>query len=149
MKLFKLTVLLIISNSIFAQINVKKEFEFAAKQYEGMLAAHPDLSKFPQSTKPDGSPNNKTSDWWCSGFFGGSLWYIFEQTQDPKWKAAADKWTMAVEKEQFNTKTHDLGFMLYCPFGNGYRLTKNEQYKFYESTPLLHRKSPKNKRYSG
>ncbi len=129
MKLFKLTVLLIISNSIFAQINVKKEFEFAAKQYEGMLAAHPDLSKFPQSTKPDGSPNNKTSDWWCSGFFGGSLWYIFEQTQDPKWKAAADKWTMAVEKEQFNTKTHDLGFMLYCPFGNGYRLTKNEQYK--------------------
>ncbi len=129
MKLFKLTVLLIISNSIFAQINVKKEFEFAAKQYEGMLAAHPDLSKFPQSTKPDGSPNNKTSDWWCSGFFGGSLWYIFEQTKDPKWKAAADKWTMAVEKEQFNTKTHDLGFMLYCPFGNGYRLTKNEQYK--------------------
>jgi hypothetical protein len=36
---------------------------------------------------------------------------------------------MAVEKEQYNTRTHDLGFMIYCPFGNGYWLTKNEAYK--------------------
>lgn len=36
---------------------------------------------------------------------------------------------MAIEKEQFNTRTHDLGFMLYCPFGNGYRLTQNPNYK--------------------
>ncbi|MCU0341442.1 MAG: glycoside hydrolase family 88 protein [Spirosomaceae bacterium] len=111
------------------KLDVKKEFAFAAKQYEGMLAAHPDLTKFPQSTLPDGKPRDMKSDWWCSGFFGGSLWYIFEHTQAPQWKEAAHKWTMAVEKEQFNTGTHDLGFMLYCPFGNGYRLTQNETYK--------------------
>src|SRR5690606_15259990 len=35
----------------------------------------------------------------------------------------------AIQNEQYNTKTHDLGFMLYCPFGNGYRLTRNESYK--------------------
>lgn len=112
-----------------SKIDVKKEFEFAAKQYEGMLAAHPDITQFPQSTNPDGSPRNMKSSWWCSGFFGGSLWYIYEFNKAPQWKDAAHKWTMAVEKEQYNTRTHDLGFMIYCPFGNGYRLTKNEAYK--------------------
>ena len=110
-------------------LDVKKEFLFAAKQYEGMLAAHPDLTQFPQSTLPDGKPRNMKSQWWCSGFFGGSLWYIYEQTKAPQWKEAAHKWSMALAKEQYNTGTHDLGFMLYCPFGNGYRLTKNPEYK--------------------
>ncbi|MFN8356727.1 MAG: glycoside hydrolase family 88 protein [Spirosomataceae bacterium] len=129
MKFTRIVLLLLVTSSVFAQINVKKEFEFAAKQYEGMLASHPDLTQFPQSTNPDGSPRNMKSSWWCSGFFGASLWYIYEYTKDPKWKDAAHKWTMAVEKEQYNTGTHDLGFMIYCPFGNGYRLTKNEAYK--------------------
>jgi hypothetical protein len=111
-----------------SSLNVDKEFAFAAQQYEGMLKAHPDTTKFPQSTKPDGSPDDRKSDWWCSGFFGGSLWYIYEHEKTPAWKAAAHKWTMAVAKEQYNTGTHDLGFMLYCPFGNGYRLIKNETY---------------------
>lgn len=110
------------------KVNVKKEFTFAAKQYEGMLASHEDPTKFPQSTKKNGDPDDRTSDWWCSGFFGGSLWYLYEYTGDAKWKAAADKWTRAVEKEKYNTKTHDLGFMLYCSYGNGYRLTKNKEY---------------------
>ena len=125
------SLLLLVSIASFGQSNldVKKEFEFAAKQYEGMLAAHQDLTKFPQSTQPDGTPRDMKSDWWCSGFFGGSLWYIYQYNNDPKWKDAAHKWTMAVEKEKFNTRTHDLGFMLYCPFGNGYRLTKNPAYK--------------------
>ena len=123
--------LILLSISVFGQskLNVKKEFEFAAQQYEGMLKSHSDISKFPQSTMPDGSPRNMKSDWWCSGFFGGSLWYIYQYNNDSKWKEAAHKWTMAVEKEQYNTRTHDLGFMLYCPFGNGYRLTKNTDYK--------------------
>ncbi|MBB3836782.1 hypothetical protein FHS57_000764 [Runella defluvii] len=112
-----------------SKIDVKKEFEFAAKQYEGMLASHPDITKFPQSTNPDGTPRDMKSSWWCSGFFGGSLWYIYEFNKAPQWKEAAHKWTMAVEQEQYNKGTHDLGFMIYCPFGNGYRLTKNEAYK--------------------
>ncbi len=120
---------LFVFQATFSQIDVEKEFAFAAKQYEGMLASHPDLTQFPQSTKKDGSRDNRKSSWWCSGFFGSSLWYLYEATGDEKWKNAAHDWTMAVEKEQFNTGTHDLGFMIYGPFGNGYRLTGNEAYK--------------------
>ncbi|MBC8112602.1 MAG: glycoside hydrolase family 88 protein, partial [Verrucomicrobia bacterium] len=112
-----------------AKIDVQKEFESAARQYEKMLAAHTDTTRFPQSTNPDGSFRTMPASWWCSGFFGGSLWYLYEFTKDEKWKAAAHRWTMALEKEKYNTGTHDLGFMLYCPFGNGYRLSGNETHK--------------------
>jgi unsaturated chondroitin disaccharide hydrolase len=111
------------------KVDVQKEIEFAKAQYDLMLKANTDITRFPQSIKKDGTLDTRKSEWWCSGFFGGSLWYIYEYTKDDKWKDAAHKWTMAVEKEKYNTTTHDLGFMLYCPFGNGYRLTNNETYK--------------------
>lgn len=121
----------IIIIAAFAQqkIDVKAEMQNAAIQYKGMLGSHTDISKFPQSLLPDGSPRDMPSGWWCSGFFGGSLWFLYEYTHDTTWKNAAEKWTMAVEKEKNNTSTHDLGFMLYCSFGNGYRLTRNNEYK--------------------
>jgi len=131
----KLTIAFLFLNAISpyvsaqSKINVKEQMALAEKQYILMLASHPDTSKTPQSTLPDGKPKDMPTDWWCSGFFGGSLWYLFEYTRNPKWKDAANLWTMAVQKEQFNTGTHDLGFMLYCPFGNGYRLTGNAAYK--------------------
>jgi rhamnogalacturonyl hydrolase YesR len=120
----------LISLNAFTQgkIDVKKQFELATAQYELLLKAHPDTNKTPQSFKPDGTYSDRPTEWWCSGFFGGSLWYLYEYTKDDKWKDAAHLWTMAVQSEQYNTRTHDLGFMLYCPFGNGYRLTKNPAY---------------------
>ncbi|WP_324679086.1 glycoside hydrolase family 88 protein [Hymenobacter sp. GOD-10R] len=120
--------LLAVQASAQKPINVDQELAFAAQQYQRLLASHPDTTKFPQSTNPDGSPRDMPSSWWCSGFFGGSLWYLYEHTKAPEWKTAAERWTQAVAKEQYNTRTHDLGFMLYCPFGNGYRLTKNSAY---------------------
>ncbi len=111
------------------KINVSKQIALAETQYKAMLQEFQDTAWFPQSVLPDGSYRKMKSDWWCSGFFGGNLWYLYEATGKNEWKQAAEKWTMAVQKEQFNTHTHDLGFMLYCPFGNGYRLTGNEKYK--------------------
>ena len=109
-------------------IDVKQQFAIAALQYEDMLLAQHDITKFPQSTNPDGNLGYRPAKWWCSGFFGGSLWYIYEFTGEEKWKIAADKWTKALENEKYDTGTHDLGFKLFCSFGNGYRLTKNKEY---------------------
>jgi hypothetical protein len=69
------------------------------------------------------------TDWWCSGFYPGTLWYLYEYTKDEALKKEAIRSTALLEKEQYNKGTHDLGFMLYCSYGNGYRLTKNSDYK--------------------
>ena len=66
---------------------------------------------------------------WCSGFFPGELWYMYEYTGDDYWRKAAEKYTAYIEREKLNGKTHDMGFKIYCSFGNGYRLTQNETYK--------------------
>ncbi len=66
---------------------------------------------------------------WTSGFFPGSLWYIYELTGDEKWKPMAIKYTEALDTIQYFTGNHDVGFMIYCSYGNGLRLSGNEAYK--------------------
>jgi unsaturated chondroitin disaccharide hydrolase len=94
-----------------------------------MVAGQKDVSRFPRSIKEDGSLHTVKSSDWTSGFFPGTLWYTYELTKDNKWKELAANWSKALEKEKSNKTTHDLGFMLYCPFGNGYRLTNDPAYK--------------------
>ncbi|MDD2380789.1 MAG: glycoside hydrolase family 88 protein [Mariniphaga sp.] len=66
---------------------------------------------------------------WTSGFPAGSFWYMYELTGDEYWKGVAIENTVKLEKAQYLTNTHDLGFMIYCSYGNGFRITGNEDYK--------------------
>ncbi|MNK18047.1 Unsaturated chondroitin disaccharide hydrolase [compost metagenome] len=127
--LFLLVIGAFFTSSAQKRLDVRKEFEFAEKQYELMLKTHKDVDRIPFSVNPDGTLKDMPTSWWCSGFFPGSLWYLYEFTKDDKWKKAAQLWSDNLRKEQFNTQTHDLGFMLYCSLGNGYRLTESEEYK--------------------
>jgi hypothetical protein len=103
--------------------------QFAARQYKLMMTHVPD-SLLPRTTNTkDGSLMTSNSTWWTSGFYPGTNWYLFEYTKDPAFKAEALKRMALVQKEQFNTRTHDLGFMMYCPFGNALRITKDPAYK--------------------
>ena len=72
----------------------------------------------------------KTVDYksWVSGFFPGVLWYLYENDPTEKLKRYAELYTSRVEPAKNMTSTHDLGFMLYCSFGNGYRLTHDSTY---------------------
>lgn len=65
---------------------------------------------------------------WISGFFPGVLWYLYEDTPTEELKKYAELYTLRVMPAKDMTSTHDLGFMLYCSFGNGYRLTGNKPY---------------------
>lgn len=67
-------------------------------------------------------------DWTC-GFPPGSMWLMYELTNDDWWKQQAEKTTLKLDGVQYRTNTHDLGFMVFCSFGNAYRLTGNEKYK--------------------
>ncbi len=72
-----------------------------------------------QTTKPDG---------WVSGFFPGTLLYLYEYTKDTTLLDEALQRMKLLEKEQFNKNTHDLGFMMYCSFGNANRIVPNPEY---------------------
>ena len=67
--------------------------------------------------------------WWTSGFFPGSLWLLYEHTGDEELRQYAEQFTSRLESLKDYTGTHDLGFMVFCSYGNGYRLTGNEAYK--------------------
>jgi rhamnogalacturonyl hydrolase YesR len=103
-------------------------FKTAVQQYSTLLDSANVQMKYPRSSK-NGFLTYVTIEEWTGGFWPGALWYMFEYTQDPKWKEAATKWTESLESNQFNTKHHDIGFMMYNSYGNAYRLTKNEKYK--------------------
>ena len=66
---------------------------------------------------------------WTSGFFPGSLWYLYELTGDPQWKTSAVKYTEGMERIKHYTGNHDVGFMIFCSFGNALRLAPKEEYK--------------------
>ena len=108
---------------------VDDNLQLAVHQYKHMQKLLP-AGKLPRSY--DSVKNElitSGSEWWCSGFYPGSLWYLYEYSKDETLKAEAIRSTALLEKEKNNKGTHDLGFMLYCSYGNGYRLTKNSSYK--------------------
>lgn len=83
----------------------------------------------PRNSEPDGSLHLVPSKDWTSGFFPGELWHLYEYTQNNFWKKKAQQHTDMLEREKMNGKTHDMGFKMYCSYGNGYRLTQDERYK--------------------
>ena len=66
---------------------------------------------------------------WTSGFYPGILWYLYEYSGKEKWQKAAAEVTSYLEKEQYSNRDHDIGFRIYCSYGNGYLLTGEKQYK--------------------
>jgi len=85
--------------------------------------------KLPRTINQLGEFETSDSRWWTSGFFPGTLWYLYEATGDENLKNYAEIYSKRVENEQYTTDNHDVGFMIFCSFGNGYRLTNNESYK--------------------
>jgi hypothetical protein len=106
---------------------INQNFKEADEQYKIMMKELPP-DKFPKTFQND-SLQTSSSGWWCSGFYPGSLLYIYEQTKDTVLYNEAIRMLPLLAKEQYNTNTHDLGFMMYCSFGNAFRLDSNNEYK--------------------
>ena len=66
---------------------------------------------------------------WVSGFFAGSLWYMYELTGDSFWELHARAHTERVDSIKHLTWHHDVRFMIGDSFGNGYRLTGDPAYR--------------------
>ena len=67
---------------------------------------------------------------WCSGFWPGVLWYAYEFSGDEVLREEAERFTAPIKEIAYSSALdHDIGFQVYCSYGNGYRLTGNEEYK--------------------
>jgi unsaturated chondroitin disaccharide hydrolase len=129
-----LSILFLTSSLAYSQSDMRKlideNFKFAEQQYLYMASQNPEPDKMPQSfDEKSGKFDARDITWWCSGFYPGSLWYIYEQTQNPEIRKEAERSLKVIEPNQHFTGNHDLGFMIYCSFGNAYRLTANQDYK--------------------
>lgn len=108
---------------------IENNFKDAGEQYK-VLAKNLPADKFPKTYFPvTGKYEFSGSEWWCSGFYPGTLLYMYEQTKDPALYAEAERILQVLEKEKHNTSTHDLGFMMFCSFGNANRIAPKPAYK--------------------
>jgi unsaturated chondroitin disaccharide hydrolase len=73
----------------------------------------------------------ETSDagWWTSGFYCGTLFNLYSFSHDTALLNEAVRRLHLLDTEQYNQTTHDLGFMMYCSFGNGLRLPDSAAYR--------------------
>lgn len=69
------------------------------------------------------------SEWWTSGFYPGTLFYLYEETGDTALFKEGLRVLELLKKEQYNTTTHDLGFMMFDSFGNAMEIEPKEEYK--------------------
>lgn len=106
--------------------NVPDLFSQASANYQSLMMNLPD-STFPRSFEND-TLITSGSEWWCSGFYPGTLLNIFEETGDSVLFIEALRMLRMLEKEQYNRHTHDLGFMMFCSFGNANRIAPAELY---------------------
>ena len=122
---------------------VRDSFDFAQKQYLDLIGRiGVDTDKIPRSTNPDGSLrlelpiNQKGALGWTTGFFPGSLWYLYEYLarygkgdEAKEMLKHAKAFTGKLAKVQDLTNDHDVGFVMYCSYGNGYRLTGDSTFE--------------------
>lgn len=116
---------------------IEEALDFASRQFDCAFLYIDSILKGknekkyvnPRSVNRDGSFRMVGARDWCSGFFPGSLWYLYAQTKDEKWKDRAINQTLLIEKEKFDTSSHDVGFKMNNSFGNAYRFTSQKDYK--------------------
>lgn len=108
---------------------VNESLDFAFQQSLLMAESLKDQpDKLPRTADRFGQLVTCESDWWVSGFFPGQLWYLYEHTGDERLLDWARFYSARVADQQYTTDNHDVGFMVFCSFGNGYRITRDESY---------------------
>lgn len=148
MKIFKKTITLLLPLGLAcafqacvkaeAESNVDQSLAYCDRQIDRSIrnlskSGEPDFTMQPRNIAPGDTAwqcRRACAEEWCSGFWPGILWYDYENTGRKDIADFADKYTRAlkpiVDAPVFD---HDLGFLIFCSYGNGYRLTHNPEYK--------------------
>ena len=119
-------------------------FAKSAAHYRALDAAATPLRKGKMSTRKDrnnsdiymphgwkrqtGELDMRSIFWWTSGHFPGSLWYLYEATGDTFFRDRATDWMDTLAPNAKVDDNHDVGFIMYCSYGNARRLLKTDKY---------------------
>lgn len=108
---------------------IEENIEKAKAQLDYLIKASEanDTLRIP-STFRNGEIDFVPTDDWVSGFFAGTLWYMYELTGEEYYAEQAQKHTEILHDIQFLKWHHDVGFMVYDSYGNGLRLKNIEGY---------------------
>ena len=108
---------------------IDENMQYAAKQYKVLMQnVSPTLMPRTYDAAKQQVVTSNTK-WWCSGFYPGTLWLIYDGTKDKAIRDEAEKRLAIMEEIKNYTGNHDLGFMMFCSFGTAYNITKNPAYK--------------------
>ena len=102
-------------------------FRVAEKQFV-LLDSQLEEDEFPSSIKKSSLSKTKVSSW-VSGFFPGSLWYVYLYDKDPRFEALAVKLTERMLPVTDKDRSHDIGFQVNCSFGNALRITGDPKWQ--------------------
>lgn len=121
---------------VIADVNVSidldKQIDDCEHQLEIAVPKLTDLTKHPRLIDTDKKEwKEVTNDKliWTSGFYPGVLWYAYDVTGNEKWKKEAIKRTEVFEDFKNITEHHDIGFMMFPAYGNGYEIGGKKEYK--------------------
>jgi unsaturated chondroitin disaccharide hydrolase len=84
---------------------------------------------FPQATE-NGRWQYLADGGWTGGFWPGRLWLAFIATDSLSYAAAARQWCVRLAPRQFDTATHDLGFLFYPSYVTGCRVTGEKALRY-------------------
>jgi len=108
---------------------VNKDLKFSVQQYKSLMRILPS-GKMPKTYDAVADTLvTSDSDWWCSGFYPGTLWYLYEYSSDAAIKREAENRMEIIKQAASDSGNHDLGFKIFCSFGNAYHITGQPEYK--------------------
>lgn len=115
---------------LVSSFDPRSALNYAVQQYTSLslqLDQDGPNSGFITTANPLNAFWDKTDVWrWTSGFYGGSLWTLYKLTSDNYWKDLAEEFQERVKERQFDTSTHDVGFVIMSTYGLCLEYTANE-----------------------
>ncbi|WP_297805848.1 glycoside hydrolase family 88 protein [uncultured Polaribacter sp.] len=115
-----------------SHIDLQKQIDDCENQLKIAVPKLTDLTKHPRLIDKDKKEwKEVTNDKliWTSGFYPGVLWYAYDITGNERWKNEAIKRTEVFEDFQNIKEHHDIGFMMFPAYGNGYKISGKKEYK--------------------
>ncbi|WP_028809755.1 glycoside hydrolase family 88 protein [Streptomyces sp. 351MFTsu5.1] len=102
----------------------------AAADYavEKLRAVAPTVTAFPVGTKFEKWTYSQNGDW-VGGFWPGTLWMAWLHSKDDDFRTWALASAAKLAPRQYDTGTHDLGFLFYPSWVTAWRLTGDETWR--------------------